>query len=345
MHHCPQNPILCDTRWIGGSYGIGRFAHETISRLSGVQSLPKGLAPHPFHSLELPWLSGAIAYYNPSVYFSPGYNPPLWSKAPVVFTIHDLILLHFPSAYSLKMQVYFNTVVRRAAQNASYVLTVSEYSRRDILCWAELPEERVVSVGCGIGPNFSPSGAVYDPGFPYVFYVGSRRPQKNLPRLLKALAIARLDPSIKLLISGKPSADLVAMAQQLGLHDRLVFAGAIADADLPAYYRGALAFVFPSLYEGFGLPPLEAMACGTPVLTSSVSSLPEVAGEAAVLVDPYEIEAIAEGLQQVVENQFLREQNRYRGFAQAQKFTWEKTATHVQDMLSKAASRDYIALK
>jgi glycosyltransferase involved in cell wall biosynthesis len=235
-----SNTILCDTRWIG-PYGIGRFADEVIQRLPNARSMPKGFAPYPFHPLELIWLNGMLQTMRPQVYFSPGYNPPVGSPVPFVFTIHDLIVLHFPEAYSLKMQLYFNTIVRRATHQASRILTISEYSRRSLLCWTGLPEDRIVNVSCGVSPVFQPQGAAHTPGYPYLFYIGSHRPQKNLYRLLQAFARSSVSQEVCLLLSGSSNGKMAECIQKLGLVDRVKFAGTIADAELPAYYRGAIA--------------------------------------------------------------------------------------------------------
>jgi glycosyltransferase involved in cell wall biosynthesis len=165
---------------------------------------------------------------------------------------------------------------------------------------------------------------------PYILYVGSLEKRKNLPRLLQAYARLRQDlPGWKLVIVGArkwKSAPIFDTLSRLGLEPYVHFTGFVEEDDLPALYNGADLFCFPSLYEGFGLPVLEAMACGTPVVTSSTSSLPEVAGEAALLVDPYDVEAIAAAMRRVLSDPELAQDLRARGLARAAQFTWERTA-------------------
>lgn len=325
--------ILVDSRW-AGKYGIGRFATEVLKALPRLQRLNPGIAPHPFHKLDPLWTIWQILIQRPRLYFSLGFNPPLWSPVPVVFTLYDLILLKFPQEASRLMQPYFQYVVRPAARRAKVVLTCSEFSKQEIMAWAKIPAEKVMVVGCGVDGSFCPEGDRYDPGFPYLLYVGNHRPHKNLPRLLEAFAQARsLPPTLKLLLSGCPHRDLQQQIQQLGLAGRVEFTGFISDLALPSYYRGATALLFPSLYEGFGLPPLEAMACGTPVLTSNVTSLPEVVEDAALVVNPYHVSEISHGIERIVLEGDLRDRLIRRGIAQAKRHTWKKTIEKTESIL------------
>jgi glycosyltransferase involved in cell wall biosynthesis len=326
---------LGDYRWIG-RHGIGRFASEVLTRLPGMQPLP--VSWHPLHPLDSVSLSWALWQARPQVYFSPGFNPPVWSPVPFVFTIHDLIHIHFPAETSLAKQAYYGLVVRPAAHRAYRVLTVSAYTKREILHWTGLPDERVVVVYHGVGPVFYPEGQYHTPGYPYLFYAGNRKPHKNILRLLQGFAHCGLSKDVRLVLTGTPEATTHTQIMALGLQNRVVYTGQLPDTELAAYYRGALALVFPSLYEGFGLPPLEAMACGTPVVTSHVTALPEVVGEAALLVDPYDIEAIAWGIQCVVEDSALRQELRHKGLERAKQFTWERTAALVWQVLHNAAT-------
>jgi glycosyltransferase involved in cell wall biosynthesis len=329
--------MLADHRWLG-AHGIGRFAGEVLGRLPEFRPVPASWAPlHPLDSARLSWVLWRL---RPKVYFSPGFNPPLWSPIPFVFTLYDLIHIRFPAEASLTKQVYYRLVVRPAIHRAYRVLTVSMYTKQEILAWAGVPDEHVVVVGCGVGSVFCPEGRRYAPGYPYIFYVGNRKPHKNLVRLLQGFARSGLRKDIRLILTGAPE---VALGQEINiakLQDRVIYAGQLTDTDLAAYYRGALALVCPSLYEGFGLPPLEAMACGTPVVTSNLTALPEVVGDAAVLVDPCNVEAIAWGIQRVVEDSMLRQALYYKGLARAKQFTWEQTAERVWQVLQEAAATD-----
>jgi glycosyltransferase involved in cell wall biosynthesis len=270
------------------------------------------------------------------VFFSPGYNSPAISPGPFVFTLHDLHHLCVPENSNALKRAYYRYFIRPACHRAAYVLTVSEYSKGEIVNWAQVPEDKVVNVGNGVGSPFIPSGPSYQPGYPYLLYVGSRLPHKNLPRLLKAFAVSGVQRDIRLVVSGDPDQALMAEARQLGLGETLVFARASSNESLAELYRGAHAFAFVSFYEGFGFPPLEAMACGVPVLSSNACSLPEVVGDAGILVDPYEVDAIAEGIRRIVQATSLRCELKQKGLARAGKYTWDQTARKTQEILEAA---------
>lgn len=326
--------ILSDDRWCG-AHGIGRFAAELRQRLPAMRSLH---VPWPLlHPLEPLLLTGVAYALRPQVYFSPGFNPPLRSPGACVFTIHDLIHLHVPAETSRAKQVYYRLVVRPAARRAFRVLTVSRYTQQALQAWTGLSSAQIQVVGNGVGAAFTPHGVVHQPGYPYLLYVGNRKPHKNVPRLLHAWGVSGLWRTCALVLTGPPDATIQQQVRALQVPGRVVYAGHLSDAALAAYYRGALALVCPSLYEGFGLPVLEAMACGTPVLASNVTAIPEVAGDAAVLVDPLDVEALAWGLRCIVDDGTLRQQLRQRGLQRAAHWTWDAVAVRVGQVLQAAA--------
>lgn len=321
--------ILADTRWIG-SHGIGRFANEVIARLDNVSPIGDQVAKLSLRDLW--WISQEIKRHQPDVYFSPGFNPPLYSRVPFVFTVHDLIHLHVKEEANLVHQLYYAAVVKPALLKANRVLTVSEYSKQQLLIWQpKLAEDRVVVVGNGVSSEFTVHGERHQPGYAYIFYVGNRKAHKNIDRLLQAMRAMPSD--IKLLMSGEPDASTEARVRQLGLDGQVVFAGFIPEESLGAYYRGAVLTVMPSLYEGFGLPALESMACGTPVVVANTTSLPEVVGEAGILVDPYSPEAIAEGMTCILHSSSLQQTLKEKGLTQARQFSWDKAADKVKTIL------------
>ena len=275
---------------------------------------------------------------KPKFFFSPGYNSPLGWPGRFAFTLHDLNHLCVMDNSNAMKRAYYQYVIRPACHRAEYVLTVSEYSKREIITWAKVPHEKVINVGNGVGMPFSPSGKKFDPGYPYLLYVGSRKPHKNLPRLLKAFSISGVWKDIHLLFSGEPDRDIAAEINRLGLEGYVRFRDMSSDQELSEAYRGAVAFVFPSLYEGFGLPPLEAMACGVPVLTSNACSLPEVVGDAAILVEPLIVEEIAEGIRRLVGDSVLRKLLREKGLIRSKEFSWEKTARLTSAVLQVATA-------
>ena len=315
--------VLFDERW-AGNHGIGRFASEILKRLSGLSLYNR--ARRPWHALD-PFLLGAELWRSDTdLFFSPGYNSPMGWPGRFMFTLHDLNHLCVPDNSSALKRAYYRHVIRPACRKAPLVLTVSEYSRSEIAQWASIDEQKIINVSNGVAAPFGVEGNKYDPGYPYLLYVGCRKPHKNIPRLIEAYAISGIAMELRLVLSGTADPETVAIVEKHGLAGRVHFCPLESSKELADAYRGATAFLFPSLYEGFGLPPLEAMACGTPVVTSNVCSLPEVVGNAALLVTPREVEKIAEGIRRVVCDADVRDQLRERGPLQARKYTWEETA-------------------
>ncbi len=327
--------ILYDARWIG-LHGMGRFAGEIAKRLGPVSFYSADRSPA--HPADPVLLSAVLWRRRPRLFFSPGYNAPISSPCPFVFTLHDLHHLRVPEDSSVAKRAYYRYIIRPACERAAFVLTVSEFSKQEIVDWAHVCEDKVVKLGNGIGPPFGPEGARFEPGYPYLLYVGSRKPHKNLPRLLEAFARSGVAKDIRLLLVGWEGPELDGEIERLGLRERVISRRCKSDEELATVYRGALAFLFPSLYEGFGLPPLEAMACGTPVLASKAAAIPEVLGDAGLLVDPLSVEEIAEGIRVLVENDQLRSELRKRGFVRARKFTWDKTVRKIEESLEIATN-------
>ena len=325
--------ILYDTRWFG-NHGIGRFAQEVFRNLPGFARFEA--SRHPAHPFD-PWLLGAaLRQAQPRFYFSPGYNSPRGWPGRFVFTLHDLHHLCVPDNSNALKRAYYRHIIRPACHRAEFVLTVSEYSRSQIAEWAGLDEERIVNVGNGVGLPFAPEGPKYHAGFPYFLYVGSRKPHKNLPRLLQAYARTALFKDIRLVVTGGRDENLAREIEGLGLQKAVVSLPSAGNEQLAALYRGAVALLFPSRYEGFGLPPLEAMACGTPVLTSNVCALPEIVGDAGVLVDPLQTDSIAAGILTISGDDELRRSLRAKGLQRARRFTWQRTTAKIAALLQLA---------
>ena len=255
-----------------------------------------------------------------------------------VATIHDVIPYIYPETSTKLDKLIYHYWLPLAVRRLDAIITVSEQSKRDLIRYLPVKSEDVVVIPEAAGANYrllnrtqvKPVLTRYGIDFPYILYVGSLVSRKNLPRLLEAYARARQNvPQWKLVIVGARKwkfTPIFETVQRLGLEPHVHFTGYVEEEDLPAVYNGADLFVFPSLYEGFGLPVLEAMASGTPVITSNCSSLPEVAGDAAILIDPYDVDAIAEAMQQVLLNPSLAASLRVKGLAHAKKFSWERTA-------------------
>lgn len=318
-------------RW-QGSHGIARFAGEIYARLPPMRPVSNVIPLfHPFDPL---WLTSQIKLRACKAFFTPGFNAPVTEGVPIVLTIHDLNYVHFPENSDFMRRAYFRYVVRPACRRAYKVLTVSEFSRSQIIQWAGIEASAVQNVGCGARAAFRVAEDRYEPGFPYILAIGNDRPHKNIPRLVRAFAAARLGGDIRLLVSGQVSQEVMRVVRELRLEQRIGLIGHVPEEDLPRLYRGALALCMPSLFEGFGLPVIEAMACGTPVLASTATSLPEVAGSAAILVDPTDVEAIAAGLERIVGDSRLRAELAQRGIVRAGQFSWDRTAQQVAAVLA-----------
>jgi glycosyltransferase involved in cell wall biosynthesis len=270
-----------------------------------------------------------------------------------VVTIHDRIHLRFPQYLPNRFAyLYARAFMWSAAHRSVRVLTVSEFSRRDILEYFSIPEDKVTVVPNAIDPRFGmapPEDEVarvrerYQLYEQYALYVGNIKPHKNLERLIEAFNQLRHEafPHLRLLIIGDEISKFAALRRAVHrykLHKHVRFLGFVPDQTLAVLYRLAAVFVFPSLYEGFGLPPVEAMASGTPVVTSNVSSLPEVVGDAAVLIDPYDTAAIAEGMRQVLADPDLRTELIARGLAQARRYSWERSVQRIHDIYEAVAA-------
>jgi len=326
--------IHYDPRW-SGPHGIGRFADEVIARLPDAR--PVRIGARRLSLLDPLATALAALRLREGVYFTPGFNPPPRSAVPVVFCIHDLIHLRFRAESTPVRRAYYRFVVAPAARRAARILTVSEFSRREVLEWTGLPVERVVVVGNGVSAAFAPDGPRHAPGYPYFLYVGRREPHKNLPGLISAFAVSRSRADAKLLLTGDADRATLELARRLGIAERIAFAGILDDARLAARYRGAIALAMPSFYEGFGLPVVEAMACGTPVLASNVTALPEIAGQGnALLVDPAREDAIREALDGLASRSELRADLRKRGLARAAQFSWVGVGAEVARQLAGA---------
>ncbi len=321
--------IYADQRWIG-NHGIGRFARHV---LAGLDYRPVPLASNPAAPLDAWRLARALTDLTPGdIFFSPGYNTPLFCKAPFVFVIHDLSHVYCPENSSPLIQLYYATIMKRACHRAATILTVSEFTRGQIIEWSGVSPQKVFNVGCGVDAAYQPEGDSCNLPFPYLLCVSNRKPHKNEFRTVEAFAKSAIDPRIRLVFTGKPTTDLTRFIDRSQVTARVEFVGEVAEEELPSLYRGAQALIFASLYEGFGLPILEAMACGTPVVTSNITAMPEVAGDAALLVDPTSVEQIAAAMEKIVDDT-TGELFRGKGQARAAQFSWSSTAGKVHELL------------
>jgi glycosyltransferase involved in cell wall biosynthesis len=286
------------------------------------------------------------------LFHAPHYVVPRFVPAPYVVTIHDCIHLRFPQYLPNRLApLYARAMMQMAGRGARRVLTVSYASKLDILHYVRLPAERVEVIYNAPDERITAPPAPEDVArareryqltSPFILYTGNIKPHKNLDRLIEAYAGLRRHgvEGYKLMIIGDEVSkypNLRRLVHRFQLHQHVRFLGFVSDATLAALYRLATVFVFPSLYEGFGLPPLEAMAAGTPVITSNVSSLPEVVGDAALLIDPMDPASIADALARVLCDSTLRADLVRRGQARAKVFSWERSAARVHEVYRELA--------
>lgn len=290
------------------------------------------------------------------LFYSPDFTlPPTRARAHTLLTVHDLSFFHHPDAFVPALRRYLERVVPRSIERADVVLADSAHTRSDLLVLFGVPPEGVEVIRPGVDTRFRPpppsTGHRPTPEHlhkkygigdePYILSLGTLQPRKNYIRLIQAFAKMKANTGCygstgsdtRLLIAGGYGwlyDDIVSEADK---HDRVRLLGFVEDEDLPALYRHAALFAFPSLYEGFGLPVLEAMACGVPVVCSNTSSLPEVAGDAALLVDPVDVDAMSAAMDLALEDDDLRRRMIERGLTQAARFTWERSAQQLLDVI------------
>ena len=292
------------------------------------------------------------------VFHVPHFAPPLVTgSTPVVATIHDVIPLRLPLYRASARAKVYSSVVSRAAHRATLVITISQHAKQDIIDTLKIPAEQIRVIYQGVSEDLKPvedaeklaaARARYGLTGRYVFYLGGLDARKNVPQLVRAFSqiYKRLgDPTLQLLISGNPDKhngslfpDPRPVGADLGMNGQIIYRF-VEDEDKAALYSGASVFVFPSLYEGFGLDPLEAMACGAPVVCSNRTSLPEVVGDAALTIDPEDLPAIVDAMYQVLTSDELSADLKARGLARAKLFDWRKTASETLVVYEEAVAR------
>ena len=284
------------------------------------------------------------------VFHAPGYVTPLRCPAPIVLTIYDVIALQHPEWCKRSNSIHYRLALPSSARRAERIVVPSETTRRDLLKHVALDESRIRVIPLGISDVFLSSRGSERADGPhrlpdrFILFVGQLEPKKNLHRLIDAFQMIKQNGRIphKLVIAGPAGwrcADLPRRIRAAGLEDDVVMTGYIPDRDLPGLFSRADLFAFPSLYEGFGLPPLEAMACGTPVVASNTGAIPEVLGEAAVLVDPHNSADIAAAMDLVLTNPALHANLTAAGAQRAARFTWRAHAEAVDALYREACRR------
>jgi len=287
------------------------------------------------------------------------YTAPPRTPCALVATIHDLSFEHLPETFKRRSRAQLRLTVRRTAKKAAQILTLSEFSRRDIIETYALDPERVFVTPPAAPSHFAPVTDVtelrrirmtYGIQRDYILALGSLQPRKNLVRLIKAYeslrGVVSSEQSPQLVLAGRRGwleAETIRAAELSEARGDILFTGYVPDADLPAVYSGALCFAYPSYFEGFGLPILEAMQCGTPVIAGNRTSLPGVAGDAALLVDPFDQAAIGNGLVRLIKNADYRTELRVKGVDRAAAFSWKNTARLTLQAYERAARTPELA--
>jgi glycosyltransferase involved in cell wall biosynthesis len=303
--------------------------------------------------IRIPLTLSAELRRNPVDVLHVQFTAPPFSPCPVVVSIHDLSFEHLPKTFKWRSRKQLRITVRRSAREAAQVIALSEYARNDIIDTYRVSPEKVSVIPLAAPAHFRPVNdeqelqrvrQTYGIEGDYILSVGAIQPRKNLSRLVAAYSrLRRANPEGKLpqlVLVGKCAwlyDETLRTIKELEVSNSVVLTGYVPEADLPALYSGALCFVYPSYFEGFGLPPLEAMKCGAPVIVGNKTSLPEVVGDAGLLVDPFEVDDIAAAIEKVISDSNLRAQLRVKGLERAKLFDWRETARQTLAVYEKAA--------
>jgi len=341
LHHLPE---------VDSQIGYTVFLSER--RFGGAPGLRLQVSRLPTHRppVRIVWEQAlqpaAVRRAKVDLVHSPAFVGPVTSACPFVVTVHDLSFLFYPQGFRRLNRNYLQVFTRLSVRRARRVIAVSESTKRDLVQQYSLSPTRVDVVHNGVDDNFQPLPADQVAAFRgriglpdrFILFVGTLEPRKNVVRLVEAYARLPKQRPPLMLVGGKGwfYDEVFARVEALHLSSEVHHAGHVRADDLPFWYNAATLFVYPSLYEGFGLPALEAMACGTAVVTSTTSSLPEVVGQAGLGVDPTDVEALAMAMERVLTDRDLRDQMCAAGLAQAQNFTWQRTAQGTVDSYRRA---------
>ncbi len=366
-----------DKEGLPNRVGSGEFAFQLLLNLYKIDrsnsyriyvpSLALGSDPQNFQKLGLPEESGRWRYVTLvkrvgpwtitslakklfsdrdkiDVFFSPTHYLPLYIPCPSVISILDVSYIKFPELFKKRDLYQLKIWGRYSIKKASKIITISESSKNDIINYYGVPSSAVVVVYPGIKEMDKKAGvnirAKYKVDGGYILFVGTLQPRKNVAKLIEAFSEIK-DKNIKLVIVGKKGwmfEEILNAPKKYGVLERVKFIDNVSDGDLPGFYADASCFVLPSLYEGFGLPVLEAMQNGCPVITSNISSLPEAGGDAALYVNPLDTSDIADKIDKVLTDENLRAEMIKKGYEQVKKFSWEKTARETLKVLESLAS-------
>ena len=320
------------------SQPFANFSHRTVAPNLTPEYGFKG------HLRRLWWLQNSL----PKIYqdldsrliFSPLPEAPIYSNCRFIITVHDLIPLRFPRPFS-PLTNFFRTFVPQVVRQAVHIICDSDSTARDLEQFYQIKRHKITTIPLAYDQeNFTwIPPLTSQPAERYFIYIGRQDAYKNLERLIDAFSFVGPKTDTQLWFVGPQDArytpHLMVQVKELGLTGRVRFLNYVSYAELPNLLRGALALTFPSLWEGFGLPALEAMACGTPVIASNVSSLPEVVGEAAILIDPYNVNELADAMTMLAQDAQMQASLRQKGLEHVKKFSWCKTGQQTVDVLKR----------
>ncbi len=300
-----------------------------------------------WEQLIWPW---QLRQHRVSLLHSMAFVTPLFSSCPAIITVYDLSFYHFPERFPALQRWYLSSQTRRSCQRARRIITISESSRQDVHHFFGVPLSQIDVVVPGVDAAYRPLPPDEVGAFRqkqglgrFVLHVGTLQPRKNIPVLLEAFA-RQDDSELKLVLVGGKGwlyDEIFQQVQALGLTERVVFTGYVPDDELPLWYNAAELLVFPSIYEGFGLPVVEAMACSTPVIASNSSSIPEAVGDAGLLFAPDDVETLAKQMTAVLTNPLLKDKLRQQGLVHAQTFSWERAGAETAAVYQRALQNQF----
>lgn len=365
---------------VGNKVGIGQYASELLSQFNKFHSISEQEISFRIYLKSEPnehmpkeseqwkytvvkpkklWTQIGLPIHlyierdKPDVFFSPTHYAPRFCPVPSVISIMDMSFEYFPELFASKDLHQLQNWTRYSAKNAAKILTISEASKNDIIKFYGTPKDRIIVTHLGVrqdlgditeSTTMESINDKYKISHPYILFVGTLQPRKNLERLIEAFSKLRTANSelstYELVIIGKKGwlyEPILAAPEKFGVTDSVKFLDFVPDEDIPAFYKNASCFVLPSLYEGFGLPVLEAMRYNCPVITSNISSLPEAGGDAAVYCNPEDVDDIAQQITRVISDEQLRKSMVEKGKAQIKKFSWEDTAKQTLEVLQQVA--------
>ncbi len=322
----------------GSNLRYSVFVGEGQLHETGLLTLVRSRWPTGRPVVRILWEQLALPWAKLDLLHSAAFVSPLVPPAPTVVTVYDLSFVHCPAAFGRGRRAYLHLMTRLSCRRARRIIAISESTRRDLVKQWGIPASRILIAYPGVGEQYRPLPAEEVEAFrakrglpeQFVLHLGTLQPRKNLVRLIQAYH--RLRPegaAVKLVLAGGKGWSyypIMAEIESMDLRSDVLLPGYVAAEELPLWYNAATVLAYPSLYEGFGLPVIEAMACQTPVVTSAASSLPEAAGDAALLVDPHDTEALADALHRALTDDSLRREMKARGRQQASKFSWQQTA-------------------